>query len=125
MALEGGLITPIIRQAETKSLAQIAVEAKDLVDRERVIQAFIGDVFSRNGAIDPVPGPDELRFDGFRNVERAVGVDFDGLVEIFQDDLPRNRRKRNLPWSRSGRAARAARRAWCRWARREIPSVRR
>jgi pyruvate dehydrogenase E2 component (dihydrolipoamide acetyltransferase) len=35
VALEGGLITPIIRQAETKGLAQIATEAKDLAARAR------------------------------------------------------------------------------------------
>jgi pyruvate dehydrogenase E2 component (dihydrolipoamide acetyltransferase) len=35
VAVEGGLITPIIRQAETKGLAQIAREAKDLAERAR------------------------------------------------------------------------------------------
>ncbi len=35
VALDHGLITPIIRQAETKGLAQIAVEAKDLAERAR------------------------------------------------------------------------------------------
>lgn len=35
VAVEGGLITPIIRQAELKGLAQIAVEAKDLAERAR------------------------------------------------------------------------------------------
>jgi pyruvate dehydrogenase E2 component (dihydrolipoamide acetyltransferase) len=35
VAVEGGLITPIIRQAETKGLAQIATEAKDLAERAR------------------------------------------------------------------------------------------
>jgi pyruvate dehydrogenase E2 component (dihydrolipoamide acetyltransferase) len=35
VALEHGLITPIIRSAETKGLAQIAVEAKDLASRAR------------------------------------------------------------------------------------------
>ncbi|MET3527548.1 pyruvate dehydrogenase complex dihydrolipoamide acetyltransferase [Phenylobacterium koreense] len=35
VALEHGLITPIIRQAETKGLAQIALEAKDLAERAR------------------------------------------------------------------------------------------
>jgi pyruvate dehydrogenase E2 component (dihydrolipoamide acetyltransferase) len=35
VAIDGGLITPIIRQAETKSLSQIAVEAKDLAKRAR------------------------------------------------------------------------------------------
>ena len=35
VAIEGGLITPIIRKAETKGLAQIAVEAKDLAERAR------------------------------------------------------------------------------------------
>jgi pyruvate dehydrogenase E2 component (dihydrolipoamide acetyltransferase) len=34
-AIDGGLITPIIRAAETKGLAQIAVEAKDLAARAR------------------------------------------------------------------------------------------
>lgn len=35
VAIEGGLITPIIRAAETKGLAQIATEAKDLAERAR------------------------------------------------------------------------------------------
>ncbi|RAK52969.1 pyruvate dehydrogenase complex dihydrolipoamide acetyltransferase [Phenylobacterium deserti] len=35
VALEGGLITPIIRKAETKGVAQIATEAKDLAARAR------------------------------------------------------------------------------------------
>ncbi|MDH4384152.1 MAG: pyruvate dehydrogenase complex dihydrolipoamide acetyltransferase [Caulobacter sp.] len=35
VALDHGLITPIIRSAETKGLAQIAVEAKDLANRAR------------------------------------------------------------------------------------------
>ena len=35
VAIEGGLITPIVRSAETKGLAQIAVEMKDLAERAR------------------------------------------------------------------------------------------
>jgi len=35
VAVPGGLITPIIRAAETKGLAQIAAEAKDLAERAR------------------------------------------------------------------------------------------
>ena len=35
VAVEGGLITPIVRAAETKGLAQIATEAKDLAERAR------------------------------------------------------------------------------------------
>ena len=35
VAIEGGLITPIIRAAETKGLVQISQEAKDLADRAR------------------------------------------------------------------------------------------
>jgi pyruvate dehydrogenase E2 component (dihydrolipoamide acetyltransferase) len=35
VAIEGGLITPIIRKAETKSLAEIATESKDLAKRAR------------------------------------------------------------------------------------------
>ena len=35
VAIPGGLITPIIRRAETKGLAQIATEAKDLAARAR------------------------------------------------------------------------------------------
>jgi hypothetical protein len=55
----------------------------NVVDRECVIQPFIGDVFGGNGAVDAVPGSDELRFDRLGHVERAVGVDFDGFVEVF------------------------------------------
>ena len=35
VAVEGGLITPIVRAAETKGLAEIAKETKDLADRAR------------------------------------------------------------------------------------------
>ncbi len=35
VAIDGGLITPIIRKAETKSLAEIATESKDLAKRAR------------------------------------------------------------------------------------------
>jgi pyruvate dehydrogenase E2 component (dihydrolipoamide acetyltransferase) len=35
VAIDGGLITPIIRAAETKGLAQIATETKDLAERAR------------------------------------------------------------------------------------------
>ena len=35
VAIDGGLITPIIRKAELKSLSQIAVESKDLAKRAR------------------------------------------------------------------------------------------
>ena len=35
VAIEGGLITPVIRAAENKSLAQIATESKDLAKRAR------------------------------------------------------------------------------------------
>jgi pyruvate dehydrogenase E2 component (dihydrolipoamide acetyltransferase) len=35
VAIDGGLITPIIRQAELKSLARIATEARDLANRAR------------------------------------------------------------------------------------------
>jgi len=35
VAIEGGLITPIIRKADTKGLAEIAIEAKDLAARAR------------------------------------------------------------------------------------------
>ncbi len=50
VAIEGGLITPIIRKAETKGLAQIAVEAKDLAERARTRklkpEEFQGGTFS-------------------------------------------------------------------------------
>ncbi|MBU1384491.1 MAG: 2-oxo acid dehydrogenase subunit E2, partial [Alphaproteobacteria bacterium] len=35
VAIDGGLITPIIRKAETKTLSQIATESKDLAKRAR------------------------------------------------------------------------------------------
>ena len=50
VAIEGGLITPIIRKAETKSLAQIATEAKDLAERARTRklkpEEYLGGTFS-------------------------------------------------------------------------------
>jgi len=50
VAVPGGLITPIIRSAETKGLAQIAREAKDLAERARTKklapQEFQGGTFS-------------------------------------------------------------------------------
>jgi pyruvate dehydrogenase E2 component (dihydrolipoamide acetyltransferase) len=50
VAIEGGLITPIIRKAEQKSVAEIAVEAKDLAERARTMklkpEEFMGGTFS-------------------------------------------------------------------------------
>jgi len=50
VAVPGGLITPIIRAAETKGLAQIATEAKDLAERARTKklkpEEFQGGTFS-------------------------------------------------------------------------------
>jgi len=50
VAVPGGLITPIIRACETKGLAQIATEAKDLAERARTKklapQEFQGGTFS-------------------------------------------------------------------------------
>jgi len=50
VAIEGGLITPIVRKAETKSLREIATEAKDLArrarDRKLKPEEFQGGTFS-------------------------------------------------------------------------------
>ena len=50
VAIEGGLITPIIRKAETKSLREIATESKDLAkrarDRKLKPEEFQGGTFS-------------------------------------------------------------------------------
>ena len=50
VAIDGGLITPIIRKAETKSLAEIATESKDLArrarDRKLKPEEFQGGTFS-------------------------------------------------------------------------------
>jgi pyruvate dehydrogenase E2 component (dihydrolipoamide acetyltransferase) len=50
VAVEGGLITPIIFQAETKGLAQIARESKDLAERARTRklkpEEYLGGTFS-------------------------------------------------------------------------------
>jgi pyruvate dehydrogenase E2 component (dihydrolipoamide acetyltransferase) len=50
VAVPGGLITPIIRAAETKGLAQIAHEAKDLAERARTKklkpEEYLGGTFS-------------------------------------------------------------------------------
>jgi pyruvate dehydrogenase E2 component (dihydrolipoamide acetyltransferase) len=50
VAIDGGLITPIIRAAETKGLAQISAEAKDLAARARAMklkpEEFQGGTFS-------------------------------------------------------------------------------
>ncbi|MDP1528444.1 MAG: pyruvate dehydrogenase complex dihydrolipoamide acetyltransferase [Rhodoferax sp.] len=50
VAIDGGLITPIIRKAETKSLSQIAAESKDLAKRARdkklKLDEFQGGTFS-------------------------------------------------------------------------------
>ncbi|MRL67490.1 pyruvate dehydrogenase complex dihydrolipoamide acetyltransferase [Brevundimonas sp. SPF441] len=50
VAIEGGLITPIIKKAETKGLAQIATESKDLAkrarDRKLKPEEFQGGTFS-------------------------------------------------------------------------------
>ena len=50
VAIDGGLITPIIRAAETKGLVQISKEAKDLAERARAMklkpEEFQGGTFS-------------------------------------------------------------------------------
>ncbi|MBO9500698.1 pyruvate dehydrogenase complex dihydrolipoamide acetyltransferase [Brevundimonas sp. A19_0] len=50
VAIDGGLITPIIRKAETKSLAEIATESRDLAkrarDRKLKPEEFQGGTFS-------------------------------------------------------------------------------
>ena len=50
VAIEGGLITPIVRSAETKGLARIATEMKDLAERARTKklkpEEFQGGTFS-------------------------------------------------------------------------------
>ncbi len=50
VAIDGGLITPIIRAAETKGVAAIAVEAKDLAARARARklkpEEYLGGTFS-------------------------------------------------------------------------------
>ncbi len=50
VAIEGGLITPIIRAAQTKGVARIAVEMRDLAERARTRklkpQEFQGGTFS-------------------------------------------------------------------------------
>lgn len=50
VAIDGGLITPIIRKAETKALSQIAAESKDLAkrarDRKLKPEEFQGGTFS-------------------------------------------------------------------------------
>ena len=50
VALEHGLITPFVRAAETKGLAQIATEAKDLAERARTKklkpEEYLGGTFS-------------------------------------------------------------------------------
>jgi len=50
VAIEGGLITPIIFKAEQKSLAQIATETKDLAERARTMrlkpEEYMGGTFS-------------------------------------------------------------------------------
>ncbi|MDP1989165.1 2-oxo acid dehydrogenase subunit E2, partial [Phenylobacterium sp.] len=50
VAVEGGLITPIIRKCETKGLAQIAQETKDLAERARTRklkpEEYLGGTFS-------------------------------------------------------------------------------
>jgi pyruvate dehydrogenase E2 component (dihydrolipoamide acetyltransferase) len=50
VAIDGGLITPIIRAAETKGLAQISKESKDLAERARSMklkpEEFQGGTFS-------------------------------------------------------------------------------
>ena len=50
VAIDGGLITPIIRSAELKGLAEIATETKDLAVRARARklkpQEYLGGTFS-------------------------------------------------------------------------------
>src|SRR6202012_4761404 len=50
VAIDGGLITPIIRAAETKTITEIAKETKDLVERAKARklkpEEYLGGTFS-------------------------------------------------------------------------------
>ena len=48
VAIDGGLITPVIRDAEKKGLAEISIEMKDLASRAREAQAQAARIYGRN-----------------------------------------------------------------------------
>ena len=51
VAMPGGLITPIVRKAETKSLSVISNEMKDLAARARATKAQAGGISGRHHAV--------------------------------------------------------------------------
>ena len=53
VAMPGGLITPIIRKAETKSLSAISAEMKDFAARARDAQTQAGGISGRHHARCP------------------------------------------------------------------------
>jgi pyruvate dehydrogenase E2 component (dihydrolipoamide acetyltransferase) len=91
VAIEDGLITPVIRYADQKSLRQISVEAKDLAERARARrlapEEFTGGTFSVSnlGMLDieeftAIINPPEAAILAVgRTVEKPVVVD--GVID--------------------------------------------
>jgi len=72
-----------------EQLAGVVSDAERL-EKERVVESCGRCVLDRDCAVDAVSiRADELRFDGLRDFDRAVGAYYNPLVEMLDDDLPR------------------------------------
>jgi pyruvate dehydrogenase E2 component (dihydrolipoamide acetyltransferase) len=67
VALEDGLITPVLRDCQAKSLAQIAVEARDLVERARVRKLRVTELSGATFSISNLGMYDVVEFSAIIN----------------------------------------------------------
>ncbi|HXH82528.1 MAG TPA: dihydrolipoamide acetyltransferase family protein, partial [Candidatus Tectomicrobia bacterium] len=92
VALEDGLITPVLRDAHAKSLAQIAVEARDLAERARARKLRAAELSGATFSISNLGMFDVTEFSAIINppegailavgAVRAVPVVEDGAVSV-------------------------------------------
>src|SRR5437773_11471766 len=67
VALDDGLITPVLRDCQAKSLAQIAVEARDLVERARVRKLRVTELSGATFSISNLGMYDVVEFSAIIN----------------------------------------------------------
>jgi pyruvate dehydrogenase E2 component (dihydrolipoamide acetyltransferase) len=67
VALEDGLITPVLRDAHLKSLAQIAVEARDLAERARILKLRVSELSGATFSISNLGMLDVTEFSAIIN----------------------------------------------------------
>ncbi|MFT3671437.1 dihydrolipoamide acetyltransferase family protein [Aestuariivirga sp.] len=88
VAIEGGLFTPVIRAAETKSLSQISIEMKDLAARARARQLKPADYQGGTSAVSNLGMFGVEQFNAIINPPHATILAVGAGVETF---VPVNR----------------------------------